>query len=264
MQSTKKVSFSIIIATYNAEKYLQNCLDSIVPQINENIELIIIDGGSKDNTVEIVKKFHKHITYWISEPDKGIYDAWNKGIKNAQGDWIIFIGADDQFLPNALEIYNQALLNTLGIESVEFISSRVQMIDVKGNSVRIKGGPFLWPLFLKEMTVAHPGALHSKRLFEKYGVYNTDYKIVGDYELFLRAGASLKTIYIDKITVVMSEGGASDSVKSIKEHYKAVTTTGKYPKHLALLNAVTVYLKFKIKKLARKTGLNLYLRKSYS
>lgn len=257
-------TISIIIATYNAEKYLQNCLNSIIPQLNETIELIIIDGGSKDDTVEIIKKNRQHISCFITEPDKGIYDAWNKGIKNTTGDWIMFVGADDQLMPNALNIYNQFIVDNVESDDIDFISTRVRMIDENGNTIRIKGWPFLWPVFLKEMTIAHPGALHSKRLFEKYGNFNIDYKIVGDYEFLLRAGDSLKSLYLDTVTVIMSEGGASDSVKSIKEHYKAVTTTGKYPKHLALLNAILVYSKFRVKKLGRKIGLNLYLRKSYS
>lgn len=256
-------TISIIIATYNAEKYLQNCLNSIIPQLNETIELIVIDGGSKDDSVEVIKKNQQHIASWISEPDKGIYDAWNKGLQNATGDWIMFVGADDQLMPNALSVYKQFINDNVAAD-IDLISSTVQMIDENGTIIRIKGWPFLWPMFLKEMTIAHPGALHSKRLFEKYGNFNIDYKIVGDYELLLRAGNSLKSLYLDTVTVVMSEGGASDSVKSIKEHYKAVTTTGKYPKHLALLNAVIVYSKFKVKKLGRKIGLNLYLRKSYS
>lgn len=259
----KEKMFSIIIATYNAEKYLQHCLNSIIPQLNETIELIIIDGESKDDTVGIIKNNKHYISYFITEPDKGIYDAWNKGIKSATGDWIMFVGADDQLMPDALTIYQQFINNNVRATDIHLISSRVQMIDENGKTIRIKGWPYLWPMFLKEMTIAHPGALHSKKLFEKFGNYNIDYKIVGDYELLLRAGASLKSLYLDVITVIMSEGGASDSVKSIKEHYKAVTTTGKYPKHLAFLNAILVYSKFKIKKLGRKIGLNLYLRKSY-
>jgi glycosyltransferase involved in cell wall biosynthesis len=257
-------TISIIIATYNAEKYLQHCLDSIIPQLDETIELIVIDGDSKDATVAIIKKNQQYISYFITEPDKGIYDAWNKGIKNATAEWIMFVGADDQLMPNALPIYNQFINDNAGAAAIDLISSRVQMIDENGTIIRTKGWSFLWPMFLKEMTIAHPGALHSKRLFEKYGDFNINYKIVGDYELLLRAGDSLKYLYLDTVTVVMSEGGASDSVKSIKEHYKAVTTTGKYPKHLALLNALLVYSKFKVKKLGRKIGLNLYLRKSYS
>jgi glycosyltransferase involved in cell wall biosynthesis len=254
---------SIIIATYNAEKYLQHCLNSIIPQLNDTIELIIIDGDSKDDTVGLIKTNKQYISYFITESDKGIYDAWNKGIKNATGDWIMFLGADDQLMPNALNIYQQFINYNLGATEIDLISSRVQMVDKNGKTIRIKGWPFLWPMFLKEMTIAHPGALHSKKLFDKYGNFNINYKIVGDYELLLRAGTSLKSLYLDEITVVMSEGGASDSVESIKEHYKSVTTTGKYPKHLALINALLVYSKFKIKKLSRKIGLNLYLRKSY-
>jgi glycosyltransferase involved in cell wall biosynthesis len=255
-------SISIIIATYNADKFLEFCLASIIPQLNDQVELIIIDGDSKDLTVEIIQKYETYVSYWISEQDRGIYDAWNKGIKASNGDWIMFIGADDQLMPDALTIYQQFINYNLGATNIDLISSRVQMIDENSKEIRIKGWPFLWPMFLKEMTIAHPGALHSKKLFEKFGNYNIDYKIVGDYELLLRAGAYLKSLYLDAITVIMSEGGASDSVKSIKEHYKAVTTTGKYPKHLAFLNAILVYLKFKIKKLSRKIGLNLYLRKS--
>ena len=76
---------SIIIATYNAEKTLQRCLDSIIPQLSDQVELIIIDGGSIDKTSEIVKSNSQYITYYLSEKDDGIYDAWNKGINKANG-----------------------------------------------------------------------------------------------------------------------------------------------------------------------------------
>lgn len=262
MPNTISATLSIIIATYNADKYLQHCLNSIIPQLNNKCEIIIIDGGSKDSTIKIIKNNLNCINYWISEPDKGIYDAWNKGVKVATGDWIMFVGADDQLMPNALNIYNQFINDNAGVANIDLISSRVQMVDKNGCVIRIKGWPYIWPMFLKEMTIAHPGALHSKMLFEKYGNFNIDYKIVGDYELLLRAGDSLKSLFIDTVTVIMSEGGASDSVKSIKEHYKAVTSTGKYPKILALKNALIVYSKFKIKKIGRILGLNLYLRKA--
>jgi len=254
-------TISIIVATYNAGKYLQNCLDSIILQKDEKTELLIIDGGSKDNTVEIVKKNQQHITYWVSEPDKGIYDAWNKGISRATGNWIMFLGADDKLVPDAIKCYTNFMDQNNVNGNFDFISSRVQMIDKNGNPVRIKGWSFEWPLFLKEMTVAHPGALHSKKLFQQYGKFDTQYKIVGDYEFLLRPGLLLKTLFLNKVTVFMSEGGVSDSTSAIREYYKAVTMTGEYPKHKALKNAIIVFLKFKIKNIARKLGLNLYLRK---
>lgn len=254
-------SISIIVATYNAGKYLQNCIDSIILQKDEKTELLIIDGGSKDNTIEIIKNNHQHITYWVSEPDKGIYDAWNKGIDRATGNWIMFLGADDKLVLDAIKCYTDFMDQNNVNGNIDFISSRVQMIDKNGNPVRIKGWSFEWPLFLKEMTVAHPGALHSKILFQLYGKFDIQYKIVGDYEFLLRPGVLLKTLFLNKVTAFMSEGGVSDSTSAIREYYKAVTITGEYPKHKALKNSIVVFLKFKIKNIARKLGLNLYLRK---
>jgi glycosyltransferase involved in cell wall biosynthesis len=251
---------SIITATYNAGLCLERLIKSIIPQKTQGIEFIIIDGDSIDGTLSIIKQYQEYVDHFISEPDNGIYDAWNKGIKVATGEWIMFLGADDQLVVDAIKNYRQFI--QMATETVDFISSRVQMIDKDGKLIRIKGWIFEWPLFLKEMTVAHPGALHSKRLFQRYGNFDTTYKIVGDYEFLLRPGISLKARYMDKVTVLMSEEGVSDSPAAIMEHYRATTTTGKYPKHKALVNIIIVNVKFRLKKLARKLGLNLYLRKA--
>lgn len=256
-----KKNISIVTAVYNGEKTLQRLIDSISVQKEADIEFIIIDGGSSDNTVSIIKENKSVIDYWISEPDKGIYDAWNKGIVAASGDWIMFLGCDDVLMPNALKIYRQ-FLQQLQTNHL-LVSSKVKMVDVNGNFIRIKGWPFEWPLFLKEMTIAHPGALHATELFRKYGMFNTDFKIVGDYELLLRPGSKLNAAYLNEVTVVMSEGGVSDSVAAIKEHYRAVIKNGHSTRLKAFANAVIVFLKLQSKRLARKVGLNFYL-KGYS
>ena len=98
---TKK-KISIIIATFNASATIKRCLDSIVPQLTEECELVIIDGGSKDSTNEIIDSYGDKIAIHVSEPDKGIYDAWNKGIRLSSGEWVAFIGADDVLLSGAL------------------------------------------------------------------------------------------------------------------------------------------------------------------
>ena len=97
------MKISIITVTYNAEKHLEKCIQSIISQKNPNFEYIIIDGGSTDGTVDIIKKYQDHLAYWVSEPDCGIYDAMNKGIKQAKGGYIGFLGADDYFFPNMLQ-----------------------------------------------------------------------------------------------------------------------------------------------------------------
>src|SRR4051794_25072849 len=105
---------SIIVVTYNAGSILQNCLDSIFRQAYPAIEIIIIDGKSDDNTVSIIEKNSSRIAYWKSEPDEGIYDAMNKALKHVTGEWIYFIGADDELLPGfsdmAMELIDTAAI----------------------------------------------------------------------------------------------------------------------------------------------------------
>lgn len=254
-----KSSISIITATFNAELCLENLIKSIIPQKNSEVEFIIIDGNSSDKTLDIVNKYESYIDFWVSEPDKGIYDAWNKGIKVATGDWIMFLGADDCLKENALEKYMQYLNSYKKSKELLFLSSKREMIDIKGNLIRTTGYTWEWPLFKKFMTVSHPGALHSKMLFEKYGVYNTEYKISGDYELLLRPREKLRAAFLDDVTVVMSEGGASDSIKAVSEYFRASTQTGGNSRIQAGLSASLTILKFVIKKSLRKIGLNVYL-----
>jgi len=251
---------SIITAVYNGEKLLPRLIKSINQQTYSNKEFIVIDGASTDGTIEIIKDNEKEFAYWISEPDHGIYDAWNKGLEKASGDWIMFLGCDDILLPNALLAYIKFIESLKDQDKLDIIHSKIEMISKEDKPIRVKGWKYKYPIFLKEMTIAHPGALHSKKFFAKYGKFDTTYKIVGDYELLLRPGRNLKTAFMNEITVYMSEGGVSDSVNAIKEHYKAVTTTGSYPKYKALINTLIVYIKFVIKKQARRVGLNLYLK----
>ncbi|OWK71248.1 glycosyltransferase family 2 protein [Pedobacter sp. AJM] len=251
---------TIIVATFNADSCLENLIESIISQ-DANYEFILIDGGSKDKTIEIIKKYQSYINYWISESDKGIYDAWNKGIAKATGDWIMFLGADDYLKSNALKKYYNFLNVHPRIEDLLFLSSKREMIDLKGNLIRTTGYSWEWPLFKKFMTVSHPGALHSSRLFEKYGMYNIDYKISGDYELLLRPRENLNAAFMADVTVIMSEGGTSDSIKAITEYFKATTQTGGSSKASASINAIIVVLKFIVKKSLRKIGLNVYLKR---
>lgn len=256
-----KEKISIIIATYNAQNYLEDCLSSILPQLSDFAELIIIDGKSKDSTVSIIEKYNESISYWISEKDNGIYDAWNKGVKASTGDWIMFIGADDQLLPMALKKYANFIEKLPNVDDVDYISSRMEMVDLAGRSIRVKGWAWEWPLFLKDMTVAHPGSLHSKKLFDQYGLFNIAYKITGDYELLLRPREKLKAVFFDEVTVLMQEGGASDSLKALLEHERAAVETGGASAMSARFNVYKINLKFRIKAFLRKMGFNAYLKK---
>lgn len=253
---------SIVTATYNAANCLDNLFKSILVQNFTDYEILIIDGGSTDGTIEIVKKYEHCISYWLSEKDGGIYDAWNKGIMKASGEWIMFLGADDWLMPDALQNYSDFLKSCANVQYLQFVSSKRQMVDKNGKLIRITGYTWEWPLFLKFMTVSHPGALHAKKLFDTYGLYNTDFKITGDYELLLRPKGRLIAAFMNKVTVNMSEGGASDSIAAVREYFKAVTDTGGQNKMVAFFNCLVSVSKFIVKKSMRKIGFNVYLQKA--
>lgn len=217
----QKPLVSIITVTFNAEADLEKCIKSVISQTYTNIEFIIIDGGSTDGTLDIIEKYKKNISYSISEKDKGIYDAWNKGVSVANGEWIAFLGSDDVYLENAIENYINHL-NTIKNQHVDIISSRVRLVNDNGDKLRIIGKKWNWKIFRRYMCIAHVGSMHSKAYFNQYGSYNLNYKIVGDYEMLLRAKSKLKAEFIDTITVEMKIGGISNNDnKAIYEAYKA-------------------------------------------
>lgn len=210
---------SIIVATYNADKTIEHCLDSIIPQKNDQVELLIIDGKSKDNTMKIVQKYQEYIDVLISETDKGIYDAWNKGIKLASGRWIMFIGADDCLKEDALQNYLE-FLKLHDCDLVDYISARNEYIDSKGNRLMVLGEPYSWRRFRKYMCVAHVASLHNARLFQEVGYYDLNYRICADYELLMRKKNLLKVLFFNTIIAQMKAGGMSLSFEAIYETMK--------------------------------------------
>ncbi len=195
---------SVVTVVLNSDTTLEKSIDSVISQKNEaNIEYIIIDGGSKDRSVSIINSYSDSIDYWVSEPDTGIYNAWNKGLARAKGDYIAFLGADDFYYPGALKAYSEYIQAN---PNVEYVSSKVRYV---GMSRRIIGKPYVWDEFRRRMTVAHVGSLHKRSLYHQFGIYDETLKIAGDYEFLLRAGMDLKVGYINFISAEMDGGGVS-------------------------------------------------------
>lgn len=219
-KGSKKIPLvTIVTSVFNGGHLLENTIKSIISQTYSNIEYIIIDGGSKDQTIDIIKKYDANIDYWISEPDDGIYFAWNKALQRATGDWIAFIGADDIYKHDAIEkMMSVALLN----RELDYISARIELIR-DGKVLRVVGKPWSWNLFKRYMCTGHNGSLHSRSLYERYGSYDTSYRSSADYEFLLRAGSSLKAGFVDSITVSMTLGGIStSSYKPIWETFDVI------------------------------------------
>ena len=215
-------SVSIIIASFNDASRLQVAINSVLSQKVPNLELIVIDGASTDGTIPLLQSYGNCIAFWSSEPDEGIYDAWNKGIALATGDWIGFIGADDCFRPHAIATYQDILSNSSGLD---YISSRI-CLCYGNSSNRLIGQPWSWPKFRHFMNVAHVGSLHHRNLFDKYGTFNPKLRICGDYEFLLRAGGTLRAAFVDDVLLDMASGGVSESSPlSIFESYQVKRST---------------------------------------
>ena len=213
---------SIITAVFNGEAVLNGCLQSVLSQDYPNIEHIIVDGGSTDGTLSLLRGCDSHIALWISEPDKGVYDAWNKGVALARGEWIAFLGADDIYLPGAISTY-MALARSH--PEAEFLSSKAKLDHPTGYSPTF-GGPWEWPRFTVAMTTIHVGTFHHRTLFKRYGNFNIAYRIAGDYEFMLRAKNSLNTAFTPETTVIMRAGGVSDSTAGLYEAKRAKIEAG--------------------------------------
>jgi len=209
---------SIITATYNADKLLPATIKSIKKLKYKNYEWIVVDGGSTDCTIDLIKRELGIISKWISEPDKGIYDAWNKGVSISRGDWIAFIGAGDSYSENALNDYIGALIKM--DTHVNFISSKVNFIDQNGLIKKTWGSLLDKKKFKKYMTIAHVGALHHKSLFANKKKFSLEYSSASDYDFFLSRINEINPAFLNKVTAEMLIGGSSDSFLSLIEKYK--------------------------------------------
>jgi glycosyltransferase involved in cell wall biosynthesis len=208
---------TVITAVFNGRDCIGDCIESVLIQDYPNIEHLILDAGSQDGTVDLLRNYDNKIALWLSEPDRGVFDAWNKGLDLSRGDWIAFLGADDVYLPNAISTYM-----TLARQNpeAEFLSSRARLNHPTGYAP-VFGGAWEWPRFSKTMTTIHVGTMHRRSLFERYGKFNSSYLIAGDYEFLLRPRAHLRTAFTSETTVVMRAGGLSDSTAGLYEARRA-------------------------------------------
>ncbi|MDO9288966.1 MAG: glycosyltransferase family 2 protein [Thermodesulfovibrionales bacterium] len=218
---------SIITICLNSEKFLEETILSVLNQSYKNIEYIIIDGGSTDGTLDIIKRYEDRIDYWVSEPDKGISDAFNKGLKLATGDIIAILNSDDYYAHSDVVQRIVDLFNAPPRK--EIVYGRVRCIDQKtGQTLGIYGEPFSTKKMSKEIIVPHPAIFATRKTYETMGPFSLDYKVAMDYEYFLRATSSFEPYFMDEVLSVMRWGGFS--VRNIYmahfEHYRIHRSNG--------------------------------------
>jgi len=225
---TSKPLISVIVAVYNGAKTLQRCIDSVSNQTYPNKELIVIDGGSTDGTVGIIKSNQDKITYWQSEPDNGICHAWNKALDHASGDWICFLGSDDYLWKN--NVFEEIMPHMISAESqdIRMIYGQVARVTEDDEISCVDGysWEYTWRGIIIDgiCTFTHQGMFHHRSLFERYGRFDQSFQIVGDYELLVKAfkdGGDAHFINGLIVAGMQTGGITSNCLKLVNEIAKA-------------------------------------------
>ena len=208
-----KTKISIITVSLNSVKTIKQTIESILSQDYCNIEYIIIDGGSTDGTVKEIESFSDKISYFISEPDKGIYDGMNKGIKAATGDIIGILNSDD-FYPNNFVLSN--VVKTFNNSNCDAVYGDLVYVKESDTSKIVRywqAGEYSTSRIKNGWMLPHPTFFVKKSIYDRFGLYNTDLKTAADYEMILKLlyKQNINVIYIPMILVKMRLGGASNS-----------------------------------------------------
>lgn len=228
---------SIITVSYNAEKTIEKTICSVLGQKYSNIEYIIIDGASNDDTLNIIKKYANQIAFWSSEPDNGIYDAMNKGLEKATGDIIAFLNSDDWYPMDAVENVVKAFERDVDIVYGDTIKVRENGCEVYSSA---ENSPIEDLHY--HMVMCHQAVFARKALFVKYGNFNLNYRIASDYEWLLKCFVNkARFIYIPKGVCYFRDGGVSSTqilpcVKEQRQIALKYLPEQKKDKYLLLIN----------------------------
>jgi glycosyltransferase involved in cell wall biosynthesis len=197
---------SVILVVYNAEATLRQAIESVARQSYVNCELVVIDGKSTDGSVGIIQSFKQEIAYFVSEKDAGVYDAMNKGIAAAKGEWIYFLGADDIF-------YDEHVLDKIfisaNISGAGFIYGNTKLLSGNG----VIGGSRTYRQLI-DANISHQAIFYHKNIFRTLGVYDLRYKVLADYDLNLRIfrDQSISKQYLDiNVCIFNDKGGLSNT-----------------------------------------------------
>lgn len=207
------MKISIITVVYNGEKTIRDTLESVLNQTYPDVEYIIVDGNSGDSTLQIIQSYGDQIHHLVSEPDQGIYDAMNKGIKIASGDVVGLLNADDVYADNTVlsvvaRKFTETQADAVYGDLVYVAQDNLAQVRRTWKAGKYGAGNFLWGWM-----PPHPTFFLKKEFYEKYGDFRLDMRSAADYELMLRMihKNNIKLSYVQKILVRMRVGGVSNS-----------------------------------------------------
>lgn len=235
------MKISIVTVCYNAENTIRDTIESVLSQKGVELEYIVVDGSSRDKTMEIVQEYESSIHKIVSEPDKGIYDAMNKGVKLATGDVVGILNADDFYADDQVL---KDVLDRFDTKTEAVYADLVYVDQVNKDKVRRKwiSGEYVAGAFTKGWMPPHPTFFVRKSVYDRFGGYTLELRSAADYEFMLRVihKEEIKLRYLHRIIVHMRMGGASNSsvsnrLKANREDRKAWEMNGLKPGRLTFI-----------------------------
>lgn len=227
---------TVVTVTYNAQEYIEQTIKNILEQDYKNIEYLVIDGGSTDTTVNIIKQYEQNITYWISQPDKGIYDAMNKAIDKASGEWIIFINAGDTFYSNnsIVEFLQDVNVHT------ELYNGAINFINDITGEEKIK-----FPHGLEKIWITvpcwHQASFIKTSLMKEYK-YSLEYKIAGDHDFYLKCFKNNKKFQFTNTIIANMISGGLHQQQAKLAHIESMKIIANYAPNIDLVYKSTFYV----------------------
>lgn len=240
--------FSIITVTYNAEATVEDTIQSVIAQTYRHIEYIVIDGASKDRTLSIVEKYRDSITHLVSEPDKGLYDAMNKGIRLATGDYLCFLNAGDSFHED--DTLQQMVHTLKGGELPDVLYGETALVDHEGHFLRMRrlSAPevLTWKSFRQGMLVCHQAFFAKRSLVEDY---DPAYRFSADFDWCIRVMKKARTLHNTHLLIIdyLQEGMTTQNRKaSLKERFRIMA------KHYGWVSTVAYHAWFVFRAILKK------------
>ena len=240
--------FSVITVTYNAEKVLEDTLQSVISQTYRHVEYIIVDGASKDGTIKIIDKYRERIHTVVSEPDKGLYDAMNKGIALATGNYLCFLNAGDSFHED--DTLQQMVHSIKGNELPDILYGETAIVDQQSHFLRMRrlSAPEVlsWKSFKQGMLVCHQAFFAKRDLVEPYDL---NYRFSSDFDWCIRVMKKARTLHNTHLTLIdyLEEGLTTQNHKaSLRERFRIMT------KHYGLVSTIIHHAWFVMRAVLKK------------
>ncbi|MCX5890460.1 MAG: glycosyltransferase family 2 protein [Deltaproteobacteria bacterium] len=232
---------SVITISLNTARFIEQTIQSVLSQTYPQIEYILIDGGSTDGTVDIIRKYESHLAYWHSKPDRGLAHAFNLGFEHSHGDWIIYLNAEDFFLDSS--VVEKMVPHIIAHPEANLVFGETFFMTGEKNPKpaplrKIFGRPWRWNVFRLKDTLPHQSSFTNRKYFDKVGKFDEFYRIACDYEFFLRGGQQLRPVFVPLAISGMRLGGASgrDYFQTLSESRIAQQNTNALPPILAWIN----------------------------